>query len=263
MYLLPNLAPVNNRKWNLGRMGRMGCTSCSPHGIVRKRLTGLGAVPGVDPVYTVTPDGSMAQYADGTLVDLATGNVYAADGTLAITLGSSDLAKAKAQAAAWLSANTPPPSAAPSLTPPSTSTTTSTPTQTPSNLLKSGSVLTYSVQWASSLLNVANPSQIMATIKPILSQQWGIEIDSSSIPSTILGQALGFTITVHTTRDYGQAQDIKAIIDGAIGNAGRQVTASQILLGAPATSLDLSSFLSSYGLPIGIGLGALLLVKEL
>jgi hypothetical protein len=270
VYLLPNPAPVNNRKWNLGRMGRMGC-GCSARGIATpptKRMGGLGrmgAVPGVDPIYTITPDRTIVQYADGTLVDVTNGNVYDSSGNLVTTLSGSDLKSVAAQISAYtqpIASATP---AAPStVTPPSTSTTTSNVTQTPSNFLNSGSVLTYSVQWASSLLNVANPSQILATIKPILSQQWGIEIDSSSIPSTIVGQALGFTITVHTTKPYGKAEDIKAIIDGAIGNAGRQVTASQIVLGAAASSgFDISSFISAYALPIGLGVGALLLVKEL
>jgi hypothetical protein len=271
VYLLPNPGPVNNRKWNLGRMGRMGRMGCgcSARGIATpptKRMGGLarlGAVPGVDPIYAISPDKTSVQYADGSWVDVATGNLYDSNGNLATTLSASDLKSVVAQISALPPMQTPP--AAPSnITQPSTSTTTSTVTQTPSNMVNSGSVLTYSVQWASSLLNVASPSQILATIKPILSQQWGIEIDNSSIPSTIVGQALGFTITIHTTRTYGQAQDIKAIIDGAIGNAGRQVIASQIALGAVASSgFDISSFLSSYGLPIGIGIGALLLVKEL
>lgn len=261
MYLLQNPAPVNNRKWNLGRMG----CGCSARGISTpptKRMGGLGrmgAVPGVDPIYTITPDRTIVQYADGTLVDVTNGNVYDSNGNVVTTLSGSDLRAVVAQIAAYPQT----PAAPQPITPPSTSTTTSSVTQTPSNFLKSGSVLTYSVQWASSLLNVANPSQILATVKPILSQQWGIEIDSSTIPSTVVGQATGFSITIHTTRDYGQAQDIKAIIDSAIGNAGRQVTASQIVLGAAAASFDLSSFVSAYALPIGLGLGALLLVKEL
>jgi hypothetical protein len=254
VYLLQNSAPVNNRKWNLGRMG----CGCSARGIATpptKRIGGLGrmgAVPGVDPVYASSPDGTINQYADGSYLDLCTGRMYDSSGNLVLTLqpGNGYTRPSSCDAPA-------------SVTPPSPSTTTSSVTQTPSNFLKSGSVLTYSVQWASSLLNVANPSQILATIKPILSQQWGIEIDSSSIPSTIVGQALGLTITIHTTRDYGQAQDIKAIIDAAIGNAGRQVTASQILLGAAAQGGDISSFLSSYALPIGVGLGVLLVAKEL
>ncbi len=32
MYLLQNAGPVNNRKWNLGRMGRMGCGKCPGRG---------------------------------------------------------------------------------------------------------------------------------------------------------------------------------------------------------------------------------------
>jgi hypothetical protein len=118
------------------------------------------------------------------------------------------------------------------------------------------------VQWASSLLNLANPSQIVATIKPVLSQ-YGIQIDGVSIPATIVGHALGFTLTGHRTMDSSSINDIKATIDGAIGNAGRQVTASQIVPGAAPGGFDFSSFLSSYALPIGIGLGALFLVKEL
>lgn len=262
MYLLQNSARVNNRKWNLGRMG----CGCSARGIATPPTKRIGGLRGLgDYTYQSALDAINASQniiatrgqSGQTIIidqntwlsmDPVTGEIWQATSSGNVSLGTGPVA---------------PPSATPPLTPPSTSTTTSSPTQTPSNFLKSGSVLTYSVQWASSLLNVANPSQILATIKPILSQQWGIEIDSSSIPSTVVGQALGFTITVHTTRDYGQAQDIKAIIDGAIANAGRQVTASQILLGAASPGLDLSSFLSSYALPIGLGVGALFLAKEL
>ena len=96
--------------------------------------------------------------------------------------------------------------------------------------LVSGSQLQYNVTWASGL-HFTSASGIAAQIKPVLSSQWGIEIDNEiDSASSLMNQPLGFTLQVHTTRDYGTAADVKSIIDGALVNAGRQAVSSNISL---------------------------------
>lgn len=94
--------------------------------------------------------------------------------------------------------------------------------------LPAGSQLAYNVTWASGLHFTA-ASGIAAQIKPALSSQWGIEIDSEADnPSSFMNQPQGFSLRVHTTRDYGAANDVKSIIDGALINSGRQPSSSSI-----------------------------------
>ena len=96
--------------------------------------------------------------------------------------------------------------------------------------LAAGTRLIYNATWASSSTVFTNgPKAVAAAIASVLSSQWGIEIDSEADQSGFFTNALGFTLQVHTTRDYGQADDIRSIINGAIINtAGRNVTSSNI-----------------------------------
>jgi hypothetical protein len=122
----------------------------------------------------------------------------------------------------------------------------------------SGSVFTYTVQWSTSLLNVSGPSQILAAVNSIL-QQHNINIVNSSIPSTYLGQATGFSIVIQTTIAFGQVIDVKSICDGAVAQAGRQVTSSTLTpggsmmpgslpaAGASATGALTSWFMQNWG----------------
>ena len=75
---------------------------------------------------------------------------------------------------------------APSVVPPASPVTATSPASIPA--VPSGTIFTYTVQWATSLLNLSGPSQILATVNSIL-QQHNINIVNSSIPSTIVGQA--------------------------------------------------------------------------
>jgi hypothetical protein len=121
--------------------------------------------------------------------------------------------------------------------------------QPPANAsVPSGSIFTYTAQWSTSLLNVSSPSQILASVYNIL-QQHNINIINSSIPSTIVGQATGFTIVIQTTIGFAQLADIKSICDGAVYQAGRQVTSSVLTPGGSAMPGGLSNPAGAGGIP--------------
>jgi hypothetical protein len=105
----------------------------------------------------------------------------------------------------------------------------------------------YTVTWASSLTNISSPSQILAAVTAVLNQQWGISVISNSIPTTVVGQALGFTITVQTSSDYAQLSDLKSILDGAVQSAGRSITSSNLVptAGTAQPAFDLGTWLSN------------------
>src|SRR5882757_7970852 len=96
------------------------------------------------------------------------------------------------------------------------------------NVLPAGSRLSYSVKWTGPTFVIDSPADIAAKIGSILSGQWGIVIDSEQDTSNFFVNQSGFTLQVHTTRDYGQPDDIKSIIDGEIYRAGRSVVSSTI-----------------------------------
>jgi len=96
------------------------------------------------------------------------------------------------------------------------------------SFLAAGTSLAYNVTWGTGL-HFTSASAIAAKIKPILSSRWGIEIDSEADnPSSLMNQPQGFALRVHTTRDYGTANDVKTIIDGEIVAAGRNPASSGI-----------------------------------
>lgn len=99
------------------------------------------------------------------------------------------------------------------------------------SFVAAGTRLVYVVQWASGSTHISGPQDVAAQIRPILSSQWGIEIDGEQDAATSipwLTQATGFTLQVHTARDYGVPSDIKSILDGEILRAGRSIVSSTI-----------------------------------
>lgn len=108
------------------------------------------------------------------------------------------------------------------------------------NVLRAGSQLSYTATWRRTAATVAqsgglwnDPNGVQSAIQAVLSQQWGIVIDSQFHTSNDLinttGQS-GFTLQVHTTRDYGSTGDVKSIIDGAIYKLGLPLQSSTISL---------------------------------
>jgi hypothetical protein len=112
---------------------------------------------------------------------------------------------------------------------------TAVPAPSPSsgNVLRAGSQLSYTATWGNNFFSWNDPNGIQSKIQPVLSAQWGIEIDNqfhtTSDIINLSGQS-GFTLQVHTTRDYGSVGDIKSIIDGALYNAGVSLKSSTIAL---------------------------------
>jgi len=137
----------------------------------------------------------------------------------------------------------------------------------PAPFLAAGTRLTYIAQWAGGAV-IDSPATIASKIKPILSSTWGIEIDGESDGAGFFyTSSPGFTLQVHTTRDYGQASDIQHIIDGVVTNAGRSVVASQIgvtmqnatgpgLLNPPGGAPNFTQWFESNWQWLALGLGA-------
>lgn len=205
MYLLPqNSAPVNNRKFNLGRMGgRMGC-GCSARGIATPPTKRMGGLAGLGDATVGLPSGSQLTYS----------------ATFSIPTFS------------W------------------SATSVATALQAVTNALAS----------------------------------YAIRVNGSTNSQS--GTKVQVAMTVTTQSDRNAATDVQSVIDGLLQQQGAQSLSSQIgvinmattnpttavyvdpttglAVPAPLSSgFDLGSFLSSYGLPIGLGLGALFLVKEL
>jgi len=164
------------------------------------------------------------------------------------------------------------PGTSPVLTPTVIPTTISSVTPTSAGSIPpavpSGTIFTYTVQWATSLLNLSGPSQILAAVNSIL-QQHNINIVNSSIPSTIVGQATGFTIVIQTTIAFAQVADVKSICDGAVAQAGRQVVSSSLAAGGavmpgtvpnPSGTSDLTTwFVQNWGTVAAVLLGVAVL----
>jgi hypothetical protein len=99
------------------------------------------------------------------------------------------------------------------------------------NLLPGGSKLSYTASWGNSFTSWNDPNGIQSSIQGVLANQWGIVIDSqfhTSNDTINWSGKSGFTLQVHTTRDYGAPADVKSIIDGALYNLGVTGLASQI-----------------------------------
>jgi hypothetical protein len=101
------------------------------------------------------------------------------------------------------------------------------------NVLRAGSQLSYTATWGNDFPSWNDPNTIQSRIQTVLAQQWGIVIDNQSHTSSDVinfsGQS-GFTLQVHTNRDYGNAGDVKSIIDGALYSAGASLKSSTISL---------------------------------
>ena len=101
------------------------------------------------------------------------------------------------------------------------------------NVLRAGSQLSYTATWGNDFPSWNDPNEIQSRIQTVLAQQWGILIDNqfhtTSDVINFSGQS-GFTLQVHTNRDYGNAGDVKSIIDGALYSAGASLKSSTIAL---------------------------------
>lgn len=173
--------------------------------------------------------------------------------------------------------------------------------------LPAGTVLSYTAQWGNNFLSWNDPNKIQSRIQDVLSNQWGIVIEqqfhTSSDVINFSGKS-GFTLLVHTTRDYGSSGDIKSVIDGELYRAGvtgftstiavtkqpttptasvtlqqaqlnladaiqrgdqpaiEQWTAVVKQLGGSGGSQSFTDFLSSNALWIALGIGGVILAKE-
>lgn len=110
---------------------------------------------------------------------------------------------------------------------------TSTPTGSAQpNFLPAGSRLTYDVTWSPVFGAVDSMQDIASKVAQVLSSKWGIVSDSVQVHPTTLSLGItstpGFTMHVHTVRDYGTVADVKSILDGEVYNAGRSIVASTI-----------------------------------
>jgi hypothetical protein len=113
---------------------------------------------------------------------------------------------------------------------------TNIPSPSPGNFLRAGSQLSYTATWGNTAATQPgwnDPNGIQSAIQAVLSAKWGVVIDSQFHTTNDLinttGQS-GFTLQVHTTRDYGAAGDVKSIIDGALYNLGLPLKSSTISL---------------------------------
>jgi hypothetical protein len=108
--------------------------------------------------------------------------------------------------------------------------------------LPSGSSLVYSCTWTETGLIGPSSSSVIANITPLLAAQ-NIAVDSST-PIGALSFGNGFTMSVHTTADFGQAADVKSIIDGLVyqmiaSSTGKMpqssITTAALAMAQPAT----------------------------
>jgi hypothetical protein len=115
------------------------------------------------------------------------------------------------------------------------------------DIVPAGTQLSYTATWGHTFTSWNDPNGIQSSIQGVLNAQWGIVVDNQfHTTSDILnpsGQS-GFTLLVHTTRDYGAAGDVKSIIDGALYNLGVQGMMSTIAVtkqvAAPTSTVNLA-----------------------
>jgi hypothetical protein len=97
--------------------------------------------------------------------------------------------------------------------------------------LPAGTVLAYTASWPDTKFQLKTPNAVQSQIQSILAQQWGIVIDSQYHSQSDYFNFSGtqtMTLQVHTMSDYGAAQDVQKIIDGAIYNATQAMPQSTI-----------------------------------
>jgi len=97
-----------------------------------------------------------------------------------------------------------------------------------SGVLPAGTELMYQVSWASSVTNLYTPSMISSSITAQLQANQITILNETDAPSSLMGQGLGFTLTVSLGTAYATAAQVKAIIDAAITAAGRSIVSSNI-----------------------------------
>lgn len=90
------------------------------------------------------------------------------------------------------------------------------------NFLPAGSQLTYAANWTAGFFYNTTGANLAASIAGALSAQWGIIIDAEKDTTGFFTNSPGFTLTIHTTKDYGTANDVKSILDGVIYQTGGQ-----------------------------------------
>ena len=122
-----------------------------------------------------------------------------------------------------------------------------------------GTEMLYEVTWATQTLTTQTPQDIEATVAAALATKWGIHVVSSSATSNFFINQPTFSIYLVTNIDYGQLNDVKAIIDGEVYNAGRKVQASSISIVKPGTGPGAApsstvQWLENNALWIGLGL---------
>jgi len=106
-----------------------------------------------------------------------------------------------------------------------------------------GTVLAYTASWPDTKLQLKTPDAVQNQIQSILAQQWGIVIDSQYHSQSDYFNFSGtqtMTLQVHTNSDYGAAQDIQKIIDGAIYNATQSMPNSTIRVVSQAVGPSVS-----------------------
>jgi hypothetical protein len=242
MYLMPNSNPVNNRKWNLGRLG----CNCSPHGIgtpPQKRLRGLHRLG----------DGANACIYYGT------------DGmTVESVDQSSDPTECASSGGTWGQ--------------PPASTTTSVGLPAGSQLSYTA---TWKANPTSTGSKWNDPNGIQSAITSTLLNQYGIVIDSQTHTTSDIiniSGGSGFTLQVHTLSDRNSQDDVKSVVDGLLYQAGLVGVASQIITlkkgisaspagtplppGTPPPPQNALSWVSNNLPLVGLGLLALLVVKK-
>lgn len=245
MYLMAtNSGAVNNRKWNLGRLG----CNCSPRGIgapPQKRLRGLNRLgdAGTGPYCTYFgPDGLTPESVD-----------Y-----------NSNPSECQSNGGIWGAGTS--------------STTTSVG-------LPAGSQLSYTATWKANPTSTGsgwnNPNGIQSAIAGQLQNQYGIVIDSQTHSTSDIINftgGSGFTLQLHTLSDRNSQDDVKSVIDGLLYQAGMVEVRSQIITlvkgissspaGAPlappqSKTNSALNWLSNYWPYLAVGVGALVVVKEL
>jgi len=128
------------------------------------------------------------------------------------------------------------------------------PSPSSGNVLRGGSQLSYTATWGNDFSSWNDPNAIQSSIQSVLAMQWGIVIDNQfHTTSDIInfsGQS-GFTLQVHTTRDYGSAGDVKSIIDGALYNLGVSLKSSTISLTVTGMTPLVTGIPGAPGVPAG------------
>jgi hypothetical protein len=138
------------------------------------------------------------------------------------------------------------------------------------NFLPANSTLAYTVTWAAGIFT-ADPKNVAAQVGAALSSKGIARIISESDSSSFLGgNAPGFTLQVLTLQDYGQADDVRRLIDSEVYATGQKIVGSQIGVVKSAAGgqpqppgSGFGQWLSDNLGWVALGLGAVLVGREL